>query len=462
MPSESRKNPIVLLHGYSDNPESFRKWYDYLSDQGHDPKTIHLAKYVTLSNEITIKDIAEGFDRALRDQVGLDNDQQFDVIVHSTGMLVIRSWLTTYAGRRRRIKRLIGLAPATYGSPLAHKGQSWIGGVFKGNREWGPDFWEAGTEILRALELGSRFQWDLAEKDLLAETPVYGPDVNTPYPFILIGLDNYGSLIRTISEGQGSDGVVRWAGAGFNTRRITIDLTRDPARPEGQSRIQFNDWKNERTPFALLANQNHSTILSEPTSQALNLVARALQVESREQYDAVREQYRTVTDENRASAGTDAWQQFIVRMVDEREDPIPDYYVELWKPTEPSGYAMVEEFDLDVHPYSRDESYRCFHVNLSKLETSRLTNLAMRIVARAGSTNLVGYHGFGSEKFDPEGNLQANPGPYDAVIDMTDVFQQTELRFFYPDTTTLVEIRMNRDPLPFVGPISIVELLTWT
>jgi len=30
-----------------------------------------------------------------------------------------------------RLKHLIGLAPATFGSPLAHKGPSWLGALFQ-------------------------------------------------------------------------------------------------------------------------------------------------------------------------------------------------------------------------------------------------------------------------------------------------------------------------------------------
>ena len=94
---------------------------------------LNICTYISLNNEITIKDIAEGFDRALRLQPGLDADQPFDAIVHSTGMLVIRAWLTNYGasvsdnGRLRRLKHLIGLAPATWGSPQAHRGRTWMG-----------------------------------------------------------------------------------------------------------------------------------------------------------------------------------------------------------------------------------------------------------------------------------------------------------------------------------------------
>ena len=116
------KYPIVLIHGYGDKGESFKAWRDALVSRGYETSEIHLASYVTLNNEVTIKDIAEGLDRALRNVEGLHNDEPFDAIVHSIGMLVIRAWLTSFTGRAKRLKRLIGLAPATFGSPLAAKG----------------------------------------------------------------------------------------------------------------------------------------------------------------------------------------------------------------------------------------------------------------------------------------------------------------------------------------------------
>ena len=121
---EMPRNPIVLVHGYSDDGAAFKVWERILEQRGYDVAMVHACSYRSLTNEVTIKDIAEGFDRALQLRAGLDADEPFDAIVHSTGMLVIRAWLTAYAGRRDRLKHLIGLAPATFGSPLAHKGRS--------------------------------------------------------------------------------------------------------------------------------------------------------------------------------------------------------------------------------------------------------------------------------------------------------------------------------------------------
>src|SRR5690349_4490376 len=105
-------NPLILIHGYSDKGESFRTWKNRLIAKGiYKPEEIQICSYRSLTNEVTIKDIAEGFDRPLRINMHIPADQPFDAIVHSTGMLVLRSWLTVY-GRHERLKRIIAIAPA--------------------------------------------------------------------------------------------------------------------------------------------------------------------------------------------------------------------------------------------------------------------------------------------------------------------------------------------------------------
>src|SRR5712671_5390293 len=193
--------PIVLIHGYSDKGESFRTWRDKLGsgDPAWEIETISTGNYESLTDEVTIKDLADGLDRALRAEFGNDV-QEFDAIVHSTGMLVIREWFVRDRRRLGRLKHLVAIAPATFGSPLARQGRSWLGAVFKGEKHLGPDFLAAGDE---------------------------SPD--TPYVFVFCGTEAYGG-IRQLANSPGMDGTVRWAGAGLNTRKIILDLTRAAAQ----------------------------------------------------------------------------------------------------------------------------------------------------------------------------------------------------------------------------------------
>jgi triacylglycerol esterase/lipase EstA (alpha/beta hydrolase family) len=117
----NRSDPWLFATGLD-----FTDLCDGLKERHVEPIDINVGNYVSLDNETSIKDIAEGFDRALQNNPRLNAGQEFDAIVHSTGMLVIRAWLTNYGGavgdneRAKRLKHLVGLAPATWGSPQAH------------------------------------------------------------------------------------------------------------------------------------------------------------------------------------------------------------------------------------------------------------------------------------------------------------------------------------------------------
>ena len=441
------RNPIVLIHGYSDDGASFKAWERILAERGYDVAMIHACSYRSLTNEVTIKDIAEGFDRALRLRAGLDQDQPFDAIVHSTGMLVIRSWLTAYAGRRERLKHLIGLAPATFGSPLAHKGRSWLGALFKGNRHLGPDFLEAGDRVLDGLELASRFTWDLAHLDLLGDETFYGPTRRTPYVFIFCGNQSYDGLRQFFDE-PGTDGTVRWASCPLNTRKIILDLTRDPEREGSEKRISIADWKNTDIPLISIDGKNHGTILSNPGGDLADLVDSALNVSSAATFD---EWIGDATKKTqRARAKIDEWQQFVVRAVDERGDPISDYNLQLFRRgSGAAGDDSIHQFDLDVHTYKGDSSLRCFHVKLADLDYKKLPNLWVRVIASSGS-QLVGYQGYGSEKL-PDSPALNREAKWDATLNISSLPADTGIKFFYPFTTTLIELQLNREPLPLTG-----------
>ena len=171
--------PLVLLHGYSADATAFSAWTAALEGAGWAPAQLLPVSYETLANEVSIRDLAEGFDRLLASHPGLTADQPFDVLLHSTGMLVLRAWLAHPDGprarqRRARLRQVVALAPATFGSPLAHKGRSFIGALLRGRKAPGPDFLEAGDQVLDALELGSRFTWELAHDDLFGAESSFG------------------------------------------------------------------------------------------------------------------------------------------------------------------------------------------------------------------------------------------------------------------------------------------------
>ena len=158
---------VVILHGWSDNSDSFKPLARFLKRNGFDPHPIHLGDYDSLRNDVRIDDVAKRMEEVIREvQARAGRNKlaaKFDMVVHSTGGLVARHWISTfYASRPCPVQNLVMLAPANFGSALAHLGRSMLSRVAKG---WRTGF-ETGDEMLYALELGSPYQWQLAQQDL--------------------------------------------------------------------------------------------------------------------------------------------------------------------------------------------------------------------------------------------------------------------------------------------------------
>ena len=201
--------PVLLVHGYSDSGAAFAPWRERLLAQGIDARAIRIAQWRSLADEITLADLAEGFDRALREPSGVPDGGPFRVIAHSAGALVVRAWLAARPAHRSRLTHFIGLGPAHFGSPLAHKGRSFVGMVAKGNRALGEDFLEVGDRILGALELASPATWALAHQDLL------DPTIDHPlgrWSYTICGTGSLAWPVASVNDAAGTDGVVRWAG----------------------------------------------------------------------------------------------------------------------------------------------------------------------------------------------------------------------------------------------------------
>jgi len=471
-------NPLILLHGYSDTSKGFQKWRDALIENKQlDPSKVHLINYVSLANEITIRDIAEAFDRALVHEAGIKENDPFDVIVHSTGMLVIRAWLTRYASidgklnvqkidqtRINRLQRLIALAPASNGSPVAHKGRSWIGALVKGNRAIGRDFLESGHQVLSALELASPFTWDLGSKDM------FGPGHNkrfkvgpeSPFVFTICGDTGLGKIASVVTQKlgtkiHGSDGVVRWAGAALNSRLLTIDYTGErsgEANNAGTSNaeIHVSDWSNQNNKLILWPGLNHGSIMdpeNKKCKQLFELVAKALDVKDDNQFNNWNAEAAQLASENRDQE-PDKWQQFVIRVCDERGDGVTDWTVEVHVKRK---NKEVEELDIDdIHAFSNEKSFRCLHVNLSKCELSdrcdieNIESFEMKLTMNTDSDYI---HYVATRGGSYKSSEMISNGLSELIVDLKDFLnpQANKFHLLMPYTTTFIEFRVNRDPL---------------
>jgi hypothetical protein len=159
----------------------------------------------------------------------------------------------------------------------------------------------------------------------------------------------------------------------------------------------------------------------------------ALNVSTVAQYQSWYKGARKATDTGRS--GFKQWQQFIVHAIDERGDPIPDYQIELY------GKDTNKQLNIQLDPdiYANDKSFRSYHIDVSKL-VDKVGQLYVKVIAKSGS-QLVDYHGIGSEKLKSD-------GLWDAVVPIT-LSAEDGTNFFQPLTTTLIELKLNRDPKPF-------------
>lgn len=471
-------NPVVFVHGYSDKGASWRPWRTILKERLKlDDSALHICSYVSLDNGVSIKDVAEAFDRALTTRIGLGGDAPFDALVRSTGMLVVRAWLAADPLRRKRVKRLIAFAPATFGSPLAKQGRSWLGAVFKGSKEFGPDFLQAGDQILLELELASEFTWRLAESDFFADPPRYDSGSDTPWVFVFCGTGKYSGL-REIVNKPGTDGTVRRAGCGMNVRMIELDMTEtgmmarrrrpeiaDVAQVSSQQRVIADKWLNVNIPVTLVGDPargdkvNHGSILTAPPDELVKLVVDAFEMTDPATAPAgdpvagYAAWLKQADAEARFKRLKQQYQEFIIHAVDERGDPITDYNLQLYRSD--GAELQIEEFDADVDVYSADHSYRCFHVDVARLlpqSGQPQPGLIIRIVASAG-TEYVTYLGYGYEAD------QTDPGSWDAALKF-DGAMLAHVEFFRPYTTVLIHLYIERQVVP-VDRTKPPDLLTW-
>ena len=490
-PTPAAQGRVLLIHGYSANWQAFVPWRDALYSAGIATATISVGNYVTLNNEVTIKDLGEAFDRALRLTTFASQNPgdtwTFDAVVHSTGMLVLRQWLTSdpyppgdERSRIRRLKHLVGLAPATFGSPQAKKGRSWLGALVKGNHAIGPDFLNAGDMVLDGLELASKYTWDLSVKDMLGGSPLYDKGDGTPYVAVFIGNVAY-SGVSAVANTPGCDGTVRWAGCALSTRKVTLDFRRHPQidKADSTKRVEISDWSARRlaAPMIAVDGQNHGTIISSPHKEVVPLVHDFLGIQSADQYDAWETRALAFGAPSKAKMDTSddlvggaGWQQLWIHMVDDHGDGVSDYNIQLFY-----GDALEESDDptkdcvkLIADTYSSDSSYRCFYIHLTQemlaLEADN-KKMWLELIASSGST-LIEYEAYTGSANDPQ-RLAIDthlPADEDLSVDSKPVkmditaLTKGDGSLFYPYTTTLLEVYVQREPMP-LGKVS--ELFTF-
>ena len=210
---------------------------------------LHLGRYVSFSDEVTMDDIARGMEAAIRAEIvpRLARGERFACITHSTGGPVVRTWIHLFYGRKLEqcpLGHLVMLAPANHGSALAQLGKGKLARM-----KFFADGVQPGIGVLDWLELGSEQSWDLncawMDYDLTAAGL---------YEFALTGQSidrSFYDNLNSYTGEAGSDGVVRAAAANLNYGLIRLEQQSNGLRLSKQG-------QSPSMAFAVLPGLSHS------------------------------------------------------------------------------------------------------------------------------------------------------------------------------------------------------------
>jgi hypothetical protein len=431
---------VVIIHGWSDTSRSFERLGQHLVDDGSVPGVTHvrLGDYVSLDDDVTFDDLARALQTAWKKEGLPTTARSVDVVVHSTGGLIIRHWMTSFfKPSTNPIKRLLMLAPANFGSPLAHKGRSFIGRVVKGFKS--DRRFHTGTHLLKGLELASPFSWDLAEVDRFGSDTWYGP--GRVLCTVLVGTSGYTGISAAANE-NGTDGTVRVSTAHLDPACVRFDFATDPRRPK----LTFHE-PNGATAFARMPDDNHSTIALKDKGpknpSALGFIKDALQVTDGT-FPGFIDTLRTFSELARANGAakeyTHGYQNTVVKLTDDADAFVTDYFVEVF--AKQSGVNKVDDkltrivqekvFET-VHAYGDNAAYRSLLFNTTMLEQHVVAQgvplyVSVTAVPDIARTKTVGYSTFG---YDDIGSIKLTT--------------EKMRRFFQPDRTVLVDMKIRRE-----------------
>ncbi len=442
---------LLIIHGYSDGATSFTALRDFFVRSGaYSRDNVFLLNYDSLDDESTFEDFADKLDEDYRK---LFQGERIDIACHSTGALVARAWLRMHYQRQAAagvkapaspVEHLLMFAPANFGSDLARLGQSFLGkfrSTFFNSNHQGEDFMESGRVILQGLEPASPFQWGLSAEDLHGDGyfNVALGDSKVCYPFVFSGGKGYGGLQGKLIPGRnkpGTDGTVRICGTSLNTRKCVVDFSQPVVRPNWMPEQKF-----PAIPFTIFSEFTHGSIVgveksfTAGTNAAGNLALEAIKAKTLADYAAMANRFDTAHKQKHTG---DDYQQFFFKVRDDVGFSVTDFYLDFYVML-PSGQIdskltteFDKEFESEFTKHSADPSCRVMLLNV--------TNLRKYLQkVRQAKARLV----FDIAAKSPNPQVKFLPG-YAVLFDGAVAANGSEPTFLFPNTTTLVEIILNR------------------
>lgn len=460
------KSTTLIIHGWSDCSNSFVALKQRLKEnEAGTVDTILYADYESREDNVTFNDVVDGLNEQLVEKGLIHPDgskkDYLNVIVHSTGGLVVRHWIWRYYSHRIEdcpIKRVVMLAPANFGSPLAHRGKSFLGRLVKGRWKIG-DLLEVGRQLLDGLELASPYQWELAHNDIFGVDDSYYNRKQVQLT-ILTGIKDYEGARGWVNK-PGTDGTIVIAGAPLNTVKLKLDFS-DQEVPYKWEKIKTaNDFC-----FGVLPDLDHGSIVGkfeESSAEITDLVIEALKIETADQFCDFKNKLKQHTDETyrtyqeKDSIKYSCYQQFIIHGTDDHGATVSDFTLEfeVYKIKKAGDtivssqsyfnkleQALSDEFQKvllsDIHTHSKDTSYRRLLVNMN-----RLNHLFDKAKEKLGDFVLamkIFVPGIDKGIYYDLSSLQ------NIIIYRSDTdHKSSDLpSLFYPNTTTLLELKVDR------------------
>jgi len=436
--------PTIILHGWSDNSSSFHGLAEWLEkEHGLPAINVFLGDYLSMNDEVTLFDLGYAFDRALQKSGISQEHHSFNVIVHSTGGLVVREYLRQkcldhVTGRRNAkitpIQHLCMLAPANFGSPLATLGKSILGRVFKGWKWSG--FGESGQKVLDALELASPYSFDLAVDDLFdPEFPIFDPQ-NT-LTTVMVGTTAYPGALKSTMHENGGDGTVRVATANLQASYFKIDFKDADKVPDV---VEVRRNVNELALAVFHRNHGSITRPEEPTqhSEWETILVSALTIAPAD-YQQHFKRCNQLTDQTFAEGIKGAnpewyhrYQHVVFRVNDQHGAPIDDYMIEFYQEPRDSDDHVFKEINTkileSVTKNQRSANHRSFLFDLTDLDeflNSPANPVVDMSISAAHISRRIRFR-------NPSCGVE--------------VFRVGNSTFVRPDQPILVDITLHRDP----------------
>lgn len=369
---------LVFVHGWSVRStatygELPARLEAELRERGETPRVehIHLGKYVSFNDQVTLDDLALAFDAALREK-GLTS---FAAITHSTGGPLVRNWVSKIEAPRllaaassstlgvtSRLRHLIMLAPANHGSALAQLGKGRLGRIKAFFQSIEP-----GQRILDWLELGSEEQWALNEEWLSFEPLKLGI-----FPFVLTGQSIDSKLydhLNSYTGEPGSDGVVRVAAANLNYSAVRLEQAAD-------GELHPTEWR--RTPesaFVVLPGLSHgdvrmgimNSVRQEGDHPTVKAVLDCLGVKDVARYRELSAEFQRRTSEVQAAeharCPNPPHSLVVFRVVDDKGNLIEDYDLLFTAGEDASPDRLPRGFFTDRQRNSRHPGMLSYFLN---------------------------------------------------------------------------------------------------